>query len=268
MRYCPKCGKENSDTAEFCKHCGEKLAGVTYVKTRGSGWDAGRVIVTIVGVIMIFTAFGLVMGGSSLRFIRGTIMDDEGFIVSGVKDVSSSSYAIVFQNLDVHIDDEASRVLRAMGGDIVFKLEAKGGDPSKAVFLGVAQDSDAAAYLGQVEYDRLESSRWEYDPFVNDFPEYTLSRHSGSAPSGPPTMHSFWVAHQTGTGSQVLTWRPTTGSYWVVVMNEDASAGVDLDVMLGVRVPLLESFGGILLASGIIIGLIGGFIIYYAVIRR
>jgi hypothetical protein len=136
------------------------------------------------------------------------------------------------------------------------------------VFLGVAQDSYAAAYLGQVEYDRLVSPRWEYDPFVNDFPEYTLSRHPGSAPSGPPTMHSWWVAHQTGTGSQVLTWRPTTGSYWVVVMNEDASSGVDVDVKLGVRVPLIESLGGILLFSGIVVGLIGGFIIYHAVIRR
>lgn len=268
MRYCPKCGKENSDTAEFCKHCGEKMMSVTYVKPRGSGWDAGRVIVTIIGVIMVFTAFGLVMGGASLRFIRGTIMDEEGFIVSGVKGVSSTSYAIVFQDIDVNINYEASRVLRAMGGDIVFKLEASGGDPSKAVFLGVARDQDAAAYLGQVEYDRLVSSSWEYDPFVNDFPDYALSRHPGSAPSGPPTMHSFWVAHQAGTGSQLLTWSPTTGSYWLVVMNEDASADVDVDVKLGVRVPLLESLGVILLVSGVIIGLIGGFVIYYAVIRR
>jgi hypothetical protein len=268
VRYCPKCGKENSEEAEFCKYCGERLASVTYVKPRGSGWDAGRVIVTIIGVIMIFTAFGLVMGGASLRFIRGTIMDEDGFIVSGVEGVSSSSYAVVFQDFDVHINYEASRALRAMGGDIVFKLEASGGDPSKAVFMGVARDSDAAAYLGQVEYDRLVSPSWEYDPFVNDFPDYALSRHPGSAPAGPPTMHSFWVAQQAGTGSQVLTWSPTSGRYWVVVMNEDASAGVDADVQLGVRVPLLESLGTILLVSGIIIGFIGGFIIYNAVIRR
>jgi hypothetical protein len=268
VRYCPKCGNENSDTAEFCKHCGERLASVTYLKPRGSGWDAGRVIVTIIGVVMIFTAFGLVMGGASLRFIRGTIMDEEGFIVSGVKGVSSPSYAIVFQDMDVHIDYEASRALRAMGSEIVFKVEAEGGDPSKPVFLGVAQDSYAASYLGEVEYDRLVSGRWEYDPFVDDFPEYTLSRHPGQAPSGPPTVHSFWVAHKSGAGSQVLTWSPTTGSYWLVVMNEDASAGVDVDVKLGVRVPLLESLGTILLASGIIIGLIGGFIVYQAVVRR
>jgi len=268
VRYCPKCGKENSDDAGFCKHCGEKLVTVTYVKPRSSGWDAGRVIVTIVGVIMIFTAFGLVMGGASLRFMRGAIMDDEGFIVSGVKEVSSSAYAIVFQDMDVHIEYEASRFLRAMGSEIVFKLEAEGGDPAQAVFLGVAQDSSAASYLGQVEYDRLVSSRWEYDPMVDDFPEYTLSRHPGSAPSGPPTVNSFWVAQKVGTGSQVLTWKATTGKYWVVVMNEDASPGVDVDVKLGVRVPLLESLGGILLFSGIIVGLIGGFIIYNAVVRR
>jgi len=53
-----------------------------------------------------------------------------------------------------------------------------------------------------------------------------------------------------------------------VVMNEDASAGVDVDVKLGVWVPFLESLGSILVGSGLIIGLIGGLIIYYAVVRR
>ncbi|OGD46013.1 hypothetical protein A3K69_07960 [Candidatus Bathyarchaeota archaeon RBG_16_57_9] len=268
MRYCPKCGKENSDTAEFCRHCGERMAGVTYVKPRGSEWNAGRVIVTIIGALMVFTAFGLIMGGGSLRALSGTIMDEDGYIVSGLERLSTDSYAMVVQDLDVHIDYEASRVLRAMGGDIVFKLEARSRDPSKPVFLGVAQDQYASTYLGQVEYDRLVSGRWEYDPFVNDFPDYTLSRHPGQAPSGPPTMHSFWAAHQAGTGNQVLTWSPTTGSYWVVVMNEDASAVVDADVRLGVRVPLIGSLGSILLASGIVMGLIGAVILYFTVVRR
>jgi hypothetical protein len=51
-------------------------------------------------------------------------------------------------------------------------------------------------------------------------------------------------------------------------MNQDASAGVDVDVKLGVRVPLIGSLGGILLTSGILIGLVGGFIVYNAVMRK
>ncbi len=265
MRYCPKCGKENSDTAEFCKYCGEKLAGVTYVKPRGSGWDAGRVIVTIIGAIMVFTAFGLVMGGWGLRAVRETIMDEEGYIVSGVQRMSTDSYALVFQDLDVRINYEASRFLRSMGGDIVFKLEAGG---SKPVFLGVARDADASTYLGSVEYDRLVSGSWEYDPFINDFPDYAVSRHPGAEPSAPPTVHSFWSAQAYGSGDQILTWRPTTGSYWVVLMNEDASPGVSADVQMGVRVPLIGSLGTILFTAGVIIGLIGCVILYFAVVRR
>jgi hypothetical protein len=265
LRYCPKCGKENSDTAEFCKHCGEKMASVTYVKPKSSAWDAGRVIVTIIGAVMVFTAFGLVMGGWGLRAVRETIMDEEGYIVSGVQRLSTDSYALVFQDLDVHIDDEASRFFRAMGGDIVFKLEAGGAEP---VFLGVARDADAVTYLGSVEYDRLVSGRWEYDPFVHDFPDYAVSRHPGDGPSAPPTAHSFWSAHASGSGDQTLTWRPTTGSYWVVVMNEDASPGVDADVRLGVRVPLIGSLGTILFTTGVIIGLVGAVILYFAVVRR
>jgi hypothetical protein len=51
-------------------------------------------------------------------------------------------------------------------------------------------------------------------------------------------------------------------------MNGDASLGVDADVRLGVRVPILDSLGGILLASGILVGLIGAVILYFAVVRR
>jgi hypothetical protein len=51
-------------------------------------------------------------------------------------------------------------------------------------------------------------------------------------------------------------------------MNEDASVGVDVDVRLGVRVPIIGSLGSILLASGIIMGLIGAAILYFAVVRR
>jgi hypothetical protein len=265
LRYCPKCGKENSDTAEFCKYCGEKMAGVTYVKPRGSGWDAGRVIVTIIGAIMVFTAFGLVMGGWGLRAVRETIMDDEGYIVSGVQRMSTDSYALVFKDLDVHIDYEASRFLRSMGGDIVFKLEASG---SKSVFLGVARDADASTYLGSVEYDRLVSGSWEYDPFINDFPDYAVSRHLGAEPSAPPKVHSFWSAQAYGSGDQVLTWRPTTGSYWVVLMNEDASPGVSADVQMAVRVPLIGSLGTILFTTGVFIGLVGCVILYLTVVRR
>ncbi len=51
-------------------------------------------------------------------------------------------------------------------------------------------------------------------------------------------------------------------------MNEDASPGVSADVQMGVKVPLIGSLGTILFTTGVIIGLVGGVILYFAVVRR
>ncbi|MBN2336662.1 zinc ribbon domain-containing protein [Candidatus Bathyarchaeota archaeon] len=267
MRYCSKCGKENRDEAEFCKHCGEKLAqGVTYTKPKGSGWDLAKVLLTVIGAVMIFTALGLVVGGGSLRAVQSNLMDDDGFMMSGVETLSTDSYALVFEDIDIEMDEDARRFSRMFEGLVTFKLDAESNN-GKPVFVGVAEYSSVAGYLDDVSYDRFVTLDWEYDPWTSDFPEYVYSHHSGEAPAGPPTMHSFWVAHAMGA-AEVLTWELTPGRYWLVVMNEDASSGVDVDFQMGAKVPILKDLGNILLTTGVVIGLIGAALIYYGVVKR
>lgn len=55
--FCPKCGKENSDAAEFCSSCGEKLKGQSASGSQDS--DVGPLgivlfCIPIVGAIMYF----------------------------------------------------------------------------------------------------------------------------------------------------------------------------------------------------------------------
>lgn len=84
MTYCPKCGKENDEWGEYCRFCGEKLpSNVTYVKIRDTGWSIGRLVSVLVGGIMLLTAFGLIMGGGSLRLIQDTNVDADDYMMSG-----------------------------------------------------------------------------------------------------------------------------------------------------------------------------------------
>jgi len=73
LRYCPKCGEDNSDDTEFCKSCGENMSRtIKYTKTRDTGWGVARVVALVIGAIMVFTSLGLILGGGSLRMVQST----------------------------------------------------------------------------------------------------------------------------------------------------------------------------------------------------
>ncbi len=69
-------------------------------------------------------------------------------------------------------------------------------------------------------------------------------------------VHSFWSAHVSGSGTQSLTWEPELGNYWIVGMNADGSMGVDIEVRIGAKLPILRAIGGILVAVGLVLVLI------------
>ncbi len=269
MKYCPKCGEENSDDAEFCKSCGENMSRIIrYTKPRDTGWGVARVVALVIGAIMVFTSLGLILGGGSLRMVQSAIVDSEGYIMSGVESLASDSYAIVFEDINIQMDADAGPFREWFKDLITVKLTAKNNNPGNNVFVGIVDYGSVYGYLSDVSYDRLIDTDWEYDPWGNDFPDYVYSLHSGGAPAGPPTIHSFWAAFAKGSGQETLTWGVEPGRYWVVVMNEDASQGVDVDLQIGAKVPILKDLGDVLLTVGVLVGLVGAAVIYYGAIKR
>lgn len=57
------------------------------------------------------------------------------------------------------------------------------------------------------------------------------------------------------------------GSYSIVLMNEDGWRGVDISVVVGVKVSLVFAFGVGLLGGGAVALVIGGVMIYLALRR-
>jgi len=269
LRYCPRCGEENSDDAEFCKSCGADMTRpIRYTKPRDAGWGAARAVALVIGALLVFTSLGLIVGGGSLRMVQSNIVDGEGYIMSGVERLTSDSHAIVFEDIDIHIDADAGPIRDWLKDLMTVKITATSNAPGKNVFIGIADYGSAYSYLGDVSFDRLVGTDWKYDPWGGGFPDYTYSRHGGGAPAGPPTVHSFWTAFETGSSSETLTWGVKTGRYWVVVMNEDASPGLDVDLEVGARVPILKDLGDVLLTVGVLVGLVGAAVIYYGALKR
>jgi hypothetical protein len=90
----------------------------------------------------------------------------------------------------------------------------------------------------------------------------------GGAPAEPPAAQDFWAARSLGAGSQTLSWSPRNGSWKIVVMNADGSAGIRADLAIGARFLNLLWIGVGALAGGMLLLLLGGAGIWAAAIRR
>ena len=267
MVTCPNCGEENRKKAQFCRKCGEKLQTSMYIK-RKEPWGIVHIGVLLFSVVLLIAAFGLIMGGTSLRGIQEIMTDEEGFIMSKTKRLDVSSYGIVVEDMDFDIDPIAWRWFETSGGFLRFKIITESNNPGKEIFVGVARVQDAYNYIEPIEYHEIVDMDlgWDRTDFGASHTQYIL--HDGAAPAAPPTIHSFWVVHGSASGSQTLTWEPEAGNYYLVMMNADGSAGVDADVRIGVQIPFFGGLGNILLTTGIVVGVFGVLMLYFTIRRN
>ena len=270
MPFCAKCGAELSEDAAFCPKCGTPVAaaktqngGVVY--RRESGGGVGRVFALIFGGFMLLVAFGLLMGGGAILWTQTAITDDAGYMMTGTARLNVASYAIVQSDIDVHMD--GGWMMNPAARDIIsIKISATSNN-GKPIFVGIATQQYAQTYLNDVNIDKLLSYEWVPNR-GGGMGTPTYQTIPGNAPDSTPDSEVFWVAQASGTGTQTVTWTPTTGEYWVVVMNDDITPGVDVDAQVGARVGFLGWMGWGMFVGGILIALIGVAVIYFGAIRR
>lgn len=255
-----------SEDALFCPKCGApvKVTGVVY-RRDSAGWHAGRVLSLIFGGFVLLMAAGLIMGGGAILWSQSAITDSEGYMITAPINLNVASYALVQDNIDIHMD--SGWMMNPSTRDIVSIKVSATSNNGAPIFVGIAQQQYAQNYLNNVNIDKLVSYSWApYRMSSSERPVYQTI--PGGAPSSPPTAQSFWVAHSSGTGTQTVTWTPTTGEYWVVIMNADGSKAVDVDAQVGARVTILSWVGWGLLLGGIMVALVGVAALYFGALRR
>jgi hypothetical protein len=148
----------------------------------------------------------------------------------------------------------------ALIGKVRVRVEAA--DPGTSVFIGVGPAAEVAAYLAKVDHDTV--NHLDTGPF-----EVSYERHAGGRPATPPGAQSFWIASDSGTGQRSVTWPVASGDWVVVVMNTDASAGVEADVTAGVTLPILRPIAiSLLVAGGLLVPIGAALIIVTRATRR
>ncbi|MBX7159671.1 MAG: DUF4389 domain-containing protein [Acidimicrobiia bacterium] len=203
--------------------------------------SVGAVVLVVVGVILGFVALVLVAVGVVLLWGHTTQRDADGFFNTPTVRLETTSYAITSEEIDLGAGAE-EQFVRDFGDIATVRLRADAAG-EKPVFVGIARRDDADRYLGGV--DRAEVDGIRTDPFSVGY-----SYRDGSAPSTPPGDQDIWAASTHGAGPQTLEWRPASGRWVMVVMNDDASRGVSVDASAGVKVPWILGIGIGLAAAG------------------
>jgi hypothetical protein len=198
---------------------------------------AKKIILIVLGALGIVVSLALLAGGVALF----AVFSPHGWLESGEHRVDTPTRALVSQSADFK---DAADALNSLG-DFRLRLRARASDPAHALFIGVGPIGAVERYVGTFRHDRVTSL---------DFSPFRLARRPAGADAvpEPPTTQPFWVQRAEGTGTQTLNWKIRDGSYEVVLMNADATPGVDATALFGVRVPFAHPLGIILLVAGTI----------------
>jgi hypothetical protein len=210
-------------------------------------WSAVRTVLVVAGSVLALSGLGSLAGGA-VTVAASQQRDGDGFFTSGQERFATDTYAISATSL--HVD--------VMGPDFYgdgqlgeVRIQVRPADPGASMFVGVGPAKEVNAYLDAVNH--VEISDLDAGPF-----DVRYSPHAGGQPATGPAAQTFWTATGAGAGPQTLSWPITSGDWAVVIMNTDASAGIQADVSTGARLPFLGTVaviafvtGGVLLIAGL-----------------
>jgi hypothetical protein len=128
-------------------------------------------------------------------------------------------------------------------------------DRRARLFVGIGRSADVDRYLLGVDHT-----------VVSDFFGDKVEVVPGGAARSRPGTQRFWVASSAGSGARTVLWKPSKGSWDVVVMNADARPGIDVRTDLGARMPAVLWIAVGVTAAGALF-LAGGGLLIGSVVR-
>jgi hypothetical protein len=203
-----------------------------------------RTPLIVIGAVVLGLASLVVVSGVVLAAVFGS----GNALATGPHPVTTPTRALISSVAE--IDGLGSTPAGLGQARIEIDATARPGDAG--AFVGVGRAEDVDRYLAGADVDVVED--FELSPFAIS----TRHQPGGVAPAAPGDQ-SFWVARaEARSGTARLSWPVQDGDYRVVLMNADASAGVDVDGRFGIVLPSALAISMIVVAAGLGVALVGG----------
>ena len=218
-----------------------------------SRWTGPSVMAFIVGCLLVFVGLPLLGAGGTALWAHWTQRDD-GYATTDVQQFSTPGSALTA--VPTELGRAGTGWLYAPGVLDTVRMRVTPVNPGSDLFVGIGPSADVDRYLAGVGRT-----------VISDFWTNSTYNIDGAAAVAAPAAQTFWVASSTGVGTQSLTWKPTNGSWTVVVMNADGRTGIDVGADLGARIPALPWIAlGLLVAGGVFAA--GGILLITSTVRR
>jgi hypothetical protein len=217
----------------------------------------------IVGLLLIILGIVAIAGGAAiLNFNAET--DPEGYALSPIHEVRSSANAYVLWVAPL----QSTGSFSWLGDDNVAETKwvVTTVDARKQVFAGWTKASDGAAYADQFQYETPDQGwHWYVDPYYAEIGVPSTKIVHQGAPARAPANESFWIDSVVTSDTATIYWDPTweqgAGMKMIVLMNADGSSGVNANLQLGFKVPILTWLPYLLIPLGILLCL-GGYLVF------
>jgi hypothetical protein len=211
----------------------------------------GRVLAIVAAGVLALVSLGLLTAGGVMLW-GDSQRDSHGYVSTGSDPFTTNTYAIATDNLDVNTDGPGWATSTDTYGKIRLTVAS---NADKPVFVGIAPTGDVSRYLQGSAHDIVRDI--SYSPFDADY-----QHHAGDWQPAAPATKRIWAASAHGTGTQTLTWDVRDGNWSVVVMNADASRGVDVDMSAGAKIDFLAPAGWVSLGGGVLLLLAATALLY------
>jgi hypothetical protein len=221
------------------------------ITTRPSRWSGGRIAGLVLGVLLVLVALILLAAGGTGLWADRT-QRDGGYVTTDVHAFSISGSALATEPTRLGAAGIGWLYSPGLLGKV--RIRVTPGNPRAPLFVGIGRSADVDRYLAGVNRT-----------VVTDFFADKLEAVAGGPARSAPGAQRFWVASSAGAGTRTVLWKPSNGSWDVVVMNADARPGIDVRAELGARMPavlwiavgvtaagaLFLAGGGLLIASAV-----------------
>lgn len=204
---------------------------------------AGRIVSIVLGAVAALVGLGVVFGGAGILVATAVARDDAGYFQTATERLSTGTYAITSDELDLGARPGPGDWAPRRWATVRLRVASS---TAQEVFVGIAPQAELDAYLDRVP--RAVVDDVDFDPF-----RVRYDVIEGDRAPGVPGSQQWWAASASGAGQVELTWDVEPGRWAIVVMNADASRGVDVEASIGLRIPALPWIGFGLLIAGLLL---------------
>jgi hypothetical protein len=205
------------------------------------GMSIGRIIGLIFVGLLALMSLGIIFTGAVLAWVHESRGAD-GFLSTSTERLSTPTSALTSAKGDINVGGIGWFADHL--GTIRISATSTSGKP---VFIGIAPRAAVDTWLGTTGVDQIDDLQFE--PF-----QVTIKRAPGTVAALPaPASQKFWTVTSSGTTTQVLNWKVSSGDWAVVVANADGSPGVAVETRFGAKFSWLGPLSLAILITGVVL---------------